>query len=193
MKRKEKLTSESLNLYESFLKLHSELDKAFLNNFKRSLPLNEELLDRWDRAKKLGFGIGTSIYDSSFVFGDVSVGKNCWIGPYTIIDGSGGLIIGSNCTVSVGAHIYTHDNVMQTISSGKIDIKRGPVKIGNNVYIGPNSIITKNVTIGNYCVVGANSLVNKDIPDNSVVFGQPAIIKAIVEIHNEEVVFNYNI
>lgn len=107
-------TGPSSNLFKQIIQLHKELDDGFINCFNRSLPLNETLLDRWDRAKKLGFGKDTSIYDSSLVFGEIKVGKNCWIGPFTIIDGSGGLEIGDFCTISVGVHIYTHDNVKQT-------------------------------------------------------------------------------
>jgi acetyltransferase-like isoleucine patch superfamily enzyme len=182
----------SYDLYQKILELHEDLDTAFINSFQRSLPINEEIIDRWNRAHKLGFGKDSSIYDSSFVFGDVKVGSNCWIGPYSIIDGSGGLEIGNYCTISAGVHIYSHDNIQQTLSSGKQPIERKKVRIGNNVYIGPNSIITKGVKIGNYCVIGAFSLINKDIPDHSIVFGQPGIIKGSIQIINGEINFIYN-
>ena len=54
-----------------------------------------------------------------------------------------------------------------------------PVKIGNNVQIGANSIVTKGVTIGNNVIIGALTLVNKDIPDNSFVTGNPMVIKKL--------------
>jgi acetyltransferase-like isoleucine patch superfamily enzyme len=193
MNREKVITKKaSSKLYKQILELHEELDQGFVSQFKRSLPLNEELSDRWSRAEKLGFGKETSIYDSSLVFGEVKVGTNCWIGPFTIIDGSGGLEIGNFCTISVGAQLYFHDNVKQTISSGKYPIERLNVKIGNNVYIGPNSVITKGITIGNNCIIGAFSLVNTDIPDNSIVYGQPAKIKGSVITYNNRVEFIYN-
>ncbi len=192
MDRKKTLKSQkSISLFDQITQLHNDLDEAFLSQFNRSLPFNEELLDRWKRAEKLGFGKETSIYDSSLVFGKVQVGTNCWIGPFTIIDGSGGLRIGNYCTISVGVHIYTHDNVRQTLSSGKIPIERQPVIIGNNNYIAPNAIITKGISIGNNCIIGANSFVNKNVPDNSIVFGQPAKIKGEVIIENGRVEFIY--
>lgn len=49
-----------------------------------------------------------------------------------------------------------------------------PIKIGNDVYIGTNTTILPGVTIGNNVVIGACSIVTKDIPDNSVVAGNPA-------------------
>src|SRR5687768_10876088 len=87
--------------------------------YKRVLPLNELLTDRWEKASYLGFGKGTSIYDSSIVLGDVKIGANTWIGPFTILDGSGGLTIGSNCSISAGAQLYTHDSVKWATSGGK--------------------------------------------------------------------------
>lgn len=192
MDKKEALQGkESYSLYQKITELHADLDAAFMSRFNRSLPLNEEIADRWERAKRLGFGKETSIYDSSMVLGSVKAGNSCWIGPYTVLDGSGGLVIGNYCTISVGAHIYTHDNVRQTLSSGRIAIEREPVTIGNNVYIGPNAVITKGIRIGNNCVIAAFALVNKDVPDNSIVMGQPAVIKGRVEFRNEEIFFNY--
>lgn len=193
MNRKEKISSDrSLAFYEQVISLHKELDDAFIKQFNRSLPLAETLLDRWDRAKKLGFGDNSSVYDSALVFGDAKVGSNVWIGPNTIIDGSGGLTIGDFCTISVGVHIYTHDNVKQTLTSGKQPIERSPVHIGNNVYIAPNAIITKGVTIGNFCVVGAHAFVNKDVPDNSIVMGQPAKVVGSISFENDIPVFRYD-
>lgn len=138
----------------------------------RVLPLADYFVDRWDKARLLGFGEGTSIYDSSLVIGDVKVGKNCWIGPFTILDGSGGLEIGDNCTISAGAHVYTHDSVASTLDDAPIE--RSPVKLGNRVYVGPNAVVTRGVVIGDRVVVGANSLVRDDVPSGAKVVGNPA-------------------
>ncbi|MGL5642199.1 MAG: DapH/DapD/GlmU-related protein [Paraclostridium sp.] len=55
-----------------------------------------------------------------------------------------------------------------------------PVTIGDNVWIGGSSVINPGVTIGNNVVVASGSVVVKNIPDNSVVAGNPAkIIKMI--------------
>ncbi len=192
MDRKKSLSKKlASNLFKQISDLHEELDQEFIARYNRSLPFNEELFDRWERAEKLGFGKGTSIYDSSLVFGEIKVGVNCWIGPFTIIDGSGGLEIGDFCTVSVGVQIYSHDSVKNTLSSGKHPIERLKVKIGDNVYIGPNAIIIKGINIGNNCIIGACSYVNKNVPDNSIVFGQPAKIKGKVENNNGNIVVSY--
>lgn len=147
---------------------------ALKANYSRTLPIGDYLSDRWEKAKFLGFEEGTSIYDSSLVFGDVSVGKNTWIGPFTILDGSGGnLSIGKNCSISAGVQIYTHDTVERSISGGRARAATGKTFIGSDCYIGPNTIIQKGVTIGDHVVIGANSFVNKDIPSFSKAYGTP--------------------
>ena len=137
-------------LFNLLLELESTLDLSFIDKLNRSLPINELLLDRWERAKRLGFGEKTSIYNSSYVFGDVSVGKNTWIGPFTVLDGTGGLSIGSNCSISAGVQIYTHDTVEWAISGGRSEYEYASSKIGNDCYIGPNSVISKGVISVSY-------------------------------------------
>jgi acetyltransferase-like isoleucine patch superfamily enzyme len=145
------------------------------NCYKRTLPFGEYVSDRWEKASLLGFGSGASIYDSSYVFGDVSVGANTWIGPFTILDGSGAsLIIGSGCSVSAGVQIYTHDSVNWALSGGAAPYHKAATKIGDRCYIGPNVVIAAGVTIGDGVVIGANSVVLKDLPPGVKVAGSPA-------------------
>ena len=125
--------------------------------------------------------------DFSIVRGkeNIILGNDIWIGYFCLIDGSGGLEIGNKVAISSGVHVYTHDSSKYRAYDLKKDIKNGthisrsPVKIGNNVQIGANSIIVKGVTIGNNVIVGALTLVNKDIPDNSFVKGNPMIIEKL--------------
>ncbi len=165
----------SNELHRQLLALHEERRREILAAWKRSLPLADELTDRWERARFLGFGEESSIYDSSLVIGDVKVGEATWIGPQTILDGSGGgLTIGHHCSISAGVQIYTHDSVAWALSGGKSEYEREATNIGNCCYIGPCSIISKGVTIGDHCVVGAHSLVTRSIPPYTIVAGVPA-------------------
>lgn len=148
--------------------------------FDRGLPFAECFVDRWERAGALGFREGSSIYDSTIVFGDVKVGCNTWIGPFVVLDGSGGLEIGSNCSISAGVQIYSHDSVKWATSGGKESYEYAKTIIGDNCYIGPNVVIQKGVQIGSGSVIGANSLVNIDIPAGSKAFGTPVRIKGVV-------------
>ena len=148
-------------------------------DWNRSLPFADYIVDRWKKASELGFGTGSSIYDSSFVLGDVNVGKNTWIGPFTVLDGTGKLEIGDNCSISAGVQIYTHDTVKWAISGGAEPAEQSPVRIGSNTYIGPDVVISRGVTIGNQCVIGAKSFVNRDITDGKKAWGTP--VKVIGE------------
>ena len=155
--------------------------------FHRDLPLEELLFDRWERAKSLGFGDKTSIYHNSYVYGDVSVGHDTWIGPFTLLDGSGGLRIGSNCSISAGVQIYTHDTVKWALSGGKAPYERASVTIGNSCHIGAQAVIAKGVTIGEHSVIGACSFVNRDIPPLTVAFGVPCRPRGRVVLDVESV------
>jgi acetyltransferase-like isoleucine patch superfamily enzyme len=160
-------------LYGALRHLWRVLQRDLNARWNRTLPFGEYIVDRWEKARLLGFGEGTSIYDSALVLGDVRVGEHTWIGPFTILDGSGGLEIGSFCSISAGVQIYTHDTVVWAVSRGREPAKRAPTKIGSRCYIGPGTIIAKGVSIGDGCVIGANSLVLADIPKGSKAFGTP--------------------
>lgn len=84
--------------------------------------------------------------------------------------------IGENVKITEGVKILTHDFTWCVTSQidGTITGNVGSVEIGNNVFIGMNSIITKDVKIGNNVIIGAGSIVTKDCDDNSVYAGVPA-------------------
>jgi acetyltransferase-like isoleucine patch superfamily enzyme len=180
-----------LSHFETLNELNVMLESEFKRQYNRSLPLTDHINDRWERAERLGFGEGTNIYDSSYVIGDVNVGENCWIGMFTILDGSGKLTIGNNCTISASVHIYSHDNLKATLSGNKIPIERQPVLIGDNCYIGPHSIISKGIELGNHTIVAAHSFVNKSFNDNAILAGIPAKQIGIVIIKNNDITFEY--
>lgn len=82
------------------------------------------------------------------------------------------LQIGNHVTLS-GCHVLTHDASTKRFLGNGCN-KIGRVVIGDEVFIGINSIIMPNVKIGNRVVIGAGSVVTHDIPDNSVAAGNPA-------------------
>jgi acetyltransferase-like isoleucine patch superfamily enzyme len=170
-------------LFNRFFKRLFLYKRALLyRKYKRVLPLNELFTDRWEKAKFLRFGEKTSVYDSSIILGDVKVGENTWIGPFTLLDGSGGLEIGDFCSISAGVQIYSHDSVQWAISGGVAPYEYAPTVIESNCYIGPNTIISKGVRIGTGTIVGANSFVKESCPPYSKIAGNPA--KSIS--HNSE-------
>lgn len=168
--------------YSDISQLHHQLREEVSKKWGRVLPFAELITDRWEKAKFLNAGENSSIYDSAVIFGDVTIGSNTWIGPYTIIDGSGGLSIGDFCSIASGVQIYSHDTVKWAVSGGKEGYERERVKIGNCCYIGPMSLITKGVEIGDHCIIGANSMINRDIPPFSIAYGSPARIMGRVHL-----------
>lgn len=150
-------------------------DDALRERFKRSLPLQDAVVDRWERAKSLGFGEGVSIYNSAIVYGDVTIGRNSWVGPYVVLDGcGGGLSIGEWCSISAGVHIYTHDTIAWALSGGRVAHRHAAVSIGDCCYIGSQSVIAAGVTIGSRSVIAANSFVNQAVAPETIVGGSPA-------------------
>jgi len=150
--------------------------------WKRDLPFSELVFDRWERAASLGFGSGASIYHDSYVYGDVTVGEGTWIGPQTLLDGSGGLAIGHHCSISSGVQIYSHDTVAWALSGGKAEAERAPVRIGDCCHIGAGTIVLKGVTIGEHSVIGAGAVVTRDIPAYSIAVGVPCRRVGRVEV-----------
>jgi len=179
-------------LRSDLARFHWERQRELLEKWNRSLPFGDGVVDRWERAKFLGFGEGTSIYDSSVVIGDVKVGEKTWIGPSTVLDGSGGLTIGSYCSISAGVQIYSHDSVKWALSGGAAEYEHAPVSIGSNTYIGPMTIVGKGVTIGEHCLIGANSVVNKDLRDFSIAYGTTCRVVGKVRVTGKKVEFVYD-
>lgn len=98
--------------------------------------------------------------------------------------------IGDNFRCSFGVKFITHDGgvwVLRKMSYvSESTSKIGRIKLGNNVFIGINSIVFPGVSIGDNVIIGANTLVNKDIPNNSVVAGSPCKVISTIEEYYEK-------
>tara|TARA_B110000003_G_C16504321_1_gene478627 strand:- start:332 stop:880 length:549 start_codon:yes stop_codon:yes gene_type:complete len=106
----------------------------------------------------------------------VVVGENCRI--YTSRFGSEPFLIGigNNVTVSARVTFITHDGSLGLFSfdDGSRPYLYAKILIGNDVFIGMDTVIMPGVKIGNNVVIGAGSIVTKSIPSGSVVAGNPA-------------------
>lgn len=111
----------------------------------------------------------------AWIVGEPVIGEGTWIGAFTLVDGSGGLVIGRGCDISSGAHIYTHSSVRRCVSGRTYpEVDRAPVVIGDHVFIGANAVVNMGVTIGESAVVAAGAVVTRDVPAFTVVGGVPA-------------------
>lgn len=84
--------------------------------------------------------------------------------------------MGDRVTITSGVKILTHDGSTGLIrdADGRRYQRYSPVRIGSDVFIGVNTIILPGISIGSNVVIGAGSVVTKDVPDGTVVAGNPA-------------------
>lgn len=112
----------------------------------------------------------------------IEVGRNFFANYNCTILDVGKVIIGDNCMLAPNVAIYTaghpvHPDTRKTLYEYGID-----VTIGDNVWVGGNTVICPGVNIGSNCVIGAGSVVTKDIPDWSIAAGNPCrVIRKITE------------
>ncbi|WP_157823201.1 acyltransferase [Psychromonas sp. MB-3u-54] len=125
-----------------------------------------------------------------------SIGENTYIYPDVEL-GCGGadpITIGRDCVLT-GCTILGHDASTNRALNLKYSVTI-PTVIGDRCFIGKGVIILMGVTIGNDCIIGAGSVVARNIPDNSIVIGNPSQIvgktselitkrKKLKEIHPE--------
>ncbi|WP_074407801.1 sugar O-acetyltransferase [Aquimarina megaterium] len=116
----------------------------------------------------------------------ISVGENTVINTNCMFIDDNTITIGKNGLIAPFVQIYTAKHPVkasdriQKSGNAPFTTLTSPVHIGDNVWIGGNSVILPGVTIGDNVTIGAGSVVTKDIPDNTLAFGNPcAIIKTI--------------
>jgi acetyltransferase-like isoleucine patch superfamily enzyme len=154
--------------------------------FNRHVPTGTLLYDRWTLARDNGFGEGTSVYDECLILGSVTVGKHCWVGPFTILDGSHArLTIGDYVDIGSGTHIYTHNTIERALTGHRAPIFGNATTIGNCCFIAPHVIIGAGTILGDHCFVAAGSYVEGNYAAYSYIAGNPARIAGAVEVQGD--------
>jgi maltose O-acetyltransferase len=110
-----------------------------------------------EKLTRMGMRVG---HNFNRLHGVILDPSHCWL-----------ISIGDNVTMAPRVHVLAHDASTKLVLGFT---KIGRVNIGNNVFVGADSVILPNVTIGDNVVIGANSTVSKSIPSNCVVAGSPA-------------------
>ena len=113
----------------------------------------------------------------------LEIGDQSYVGMFTILNGfKKKLVIGKNVSIAQNVNIMTDSGPNASEKMQKFfPLLEGEINIGDNSWIGANSIIMPNVILGEFCVVAANSFVNKSFPPYSVIGGNPAKLLKIIE------------
>ena len=180
------LDEELQRLWTSLLELHHWCRNYTKKKYNRINPFNEDLFDwvergsYWSQENK-----EITVYNSATLIGDVQIGEHTWVGPFTLLDGGGGLKIGRYCSISTGCQLLTHDTVRWSLSGGKMQSEYARTCVGDCCFLGSHAIVTKGVSIGNHCLIAAGAVVTGDIEDFSIAAGAPARAIGKVEFDSE--------
>ena len=123
--------------------------------------------------------------------GGAEIGKNvAWFSEDIVVDSSRPYLlhIGDYCKITKGVIILTHDyslSVMRRVYGEWIGEGKETF-IGDNCFLGMNSIILMGAHIGDNCIVGAGSVVHGKFPDNVVIAGNPAKVICTLQEHYEK-------
>lgn len=108
----------------------------------------------------------------------LKIGEGTYIGEFNNIRATGGeIVIGEYCNISQHCSLVASNHLTKLgvyVSYQEWDEVRTGITIGNDVWIGANSVVLPGVTIGDGAVIGAGSVVTKDIPNDAIAVGNPA-------------------
>lgn len=172
---------------------NSSSANAFNSNIKESIIEHLELIDNEATIQfselRQDISVGPfSLLNKVLINGKVEIGRNTTInGPGTeIYSIQYPIKIGSYCSIARGTAIQEYNHNFKTITSyfiqyrvfgkpyGTDIVSKGPIIIGNDVWIGTQSVILTGVTIGHGAVIAANSVVTRDVPAYAISGGTPA-------------------
>jgi acetyltransferase-like isoleucine patch superfamily enzyme len=149
-------------------------------------PLHGDVLEAFDDGR-LEIGANTLLEPHVWITapapGRVRIGEGTFLNIGVMVAAVELVEIGSHCMLANGCFVtdgnHRFDDPRTPVPWQGFSTK-GPTRIGDNVWLGANVVVTSGVTIGERCVVGANSVVTQDIPPFSIAAGAPAkVLRAV--------------
>ena len=117
---------------------------------------------------------------------NIECGENVFFNVNCVVLDSMKVKIGSNVMFGPGVHLYTATHPLDKTERRLLEIAK-PITIGDDCWIGGQSVICPGITIGAGTVIGAGSVVTKDIPENCLAVGNPAkVIRKLNENENHQ-------
>lgn len=170
--------SELIAMYHRARKLL----KVFNNLDSEAIARREQLLSELFEHK------GANVWVEAPFFCDygrnISIGENTFVNTNCMFIDNNKITIGKNGLIAPYVQIYTAEHplkaserIIQENNRSRYLTATKPVIIGDNVWIGGNSIIFPGVVIGDNVTIGAGSVVTKDIPSDVLAFGNPCTVK----------------
>lgn len=117
------------------------------------------------------------------VVGSLVIGNNVLFNNYSSLTCHEEIVIGDNSWFGEGVRFYDHSHLYmnKSLPFTEQGYSHGKIEIGNNVWIGSNSVILQNVSIGDNCVIGANNVIYKSLPPNTKVKSKSMELVDIIE------------
>lgn len=181
-------------IYRTYLEeLRSSPEFSYISTFRRTQYYYKQS-QKYDNWKKFAYKVKFSIsnfhlerlsrkYHIQIPY-DTQIGKGFYLAHFGRVIIHPKSVIGHNVNVSTGV-------VIGTQFRGR---RKGSPTIGNYVWIGANAIIVGNISIGNNVLIAPGSYVNFDVPDGSIVIGNPGLIRrstsATLSYINNTIIFD---
>ncbi len=118
----------------------------------------------------------------------ISIGEGTFLNIAVMVAAMDRVEIGAHCMLANGCFVTDANHRFddpETPITWQGFTSKGPTRIGDNVWLGANVVVTSGVTIGERCVIGANSVVTQDIPPFSIAGGVPAKVLRAVTYHGD--------
>ena len=150
-----------------------------MHNYRRSIILKN--------LRYCGLNVHLGYYTAIQNENLVSIGENSQISDYTVLLGANGITIGKNCRIStccmlssITHKINSKNRIVEDVI--EIDHNKLRIEIGDNVWIGANSVILPGTSIGDNSIIGAGSIASGEIPSNEIWIGAPAVFKKHINL-----------